>query len=80
MTKFEEVKTQALSLGLKERADLAKELLESLDSPSEAELEQLWLDEVGRRIERVKQGQSKLIPYEEALKRAKTALGKDAVR
>ena len=70
MTKFEEIKNQALGLTLKERAELAKELLESVDSPSEEELEELWLEEVGQRIERVKQSKSKTVSLEEALKRA----------
>lgn len=75
---FEEVKVSALSLSLKERATLAKELLDSVDSPSEEELEGLWLDEVGKRIERVQRGESKLVPLEEALKRAKAVIAQHA--
>lgn len=75
MSKFDQIKTDALSLGLKERAELAKQLLDSVDSPSEDELEELWLEEVGERIERVKRGESRLVPLEEALQKAKTAIG-----
>jgi putative addiction module component (TIGR02574 family) len=77
---YEEIKTSALGLTLKERATLAKELLDTVDSPSEAELEQLWLDEVGKRIERVQRGESKLIPLEEALQRAKALTKKHALK
>ena len=77
---YKEVETNALSLGLKERAALAKALLDSVDNPSEEELEDLWLDEVGRRIERVEDGKRKLIPLEEALQRAKTVLNKNVIK
>jgi putative addiction module component (TIGR02574 family) len=77
---YEEVKASALGLGLKERAALAKELLDSVDNPSEKELEDLWLDEVGKRIERVQSGETKLIPFEEALKRAKTLLNRNVAK
>jgi putative addiction module component (TIGR02574 family) len=77
---FEEVKTSALNLSLKERATLAKELLDSVDSPSEEELEGLWLDEVGKRIERVQRGKSKLVPLEEALKRTKAVIAQHATK
>ena len=36
--------------GLKERAFLAKCLVESLDKSEEDEIEQLWLDEAKRRL------------------------------
>jgi putative addiction module component (TIGR02574 family) len=77
---YEEVKVSALNLRLKERAALAKELLDSVDSPSEEELESLWLDEVGKRIERVQRGESKLVPLEEALKRAKAVIAQHATK
>jgi putative addiction module component (TIGR02574 family) len=77
---YEEVKMTALGLDLKARAALAKALLDSVDNPSEEELEDLWLDEVGRRIERMENGKGKLIPLEEALQRAKTALNKNAIK
>lgn len=73
-----EVKNEAMKLSLRERAELARELLRSVDDPSNAEYDDLWLDEVGRRIERVQRGKSKLIPLEEALRRAKAALAKSA--
>jgi putative addiction module component (TIGR02574 family) len=70
----QELKTQVMQLSLKERAEMARDLLESLDNITEAEREELWLEEVGRRIESVQKGETKLIPIEEALNRAKQAL------
>jgi putative addiction module component (TIGR02574 family) len=68
-----ELKAQAMELSPKERADLARALLESLEVISDEEREKLWLEEVGRRIERVQTGQSTLIPFEEAMQRMKEA-------
>ena len=71
-----ELKNEALKLSLRDRAELARELLRSVDNPNDAEYEALWLEEVGRRIERVERGESQLIPLEEALLRAKAARAK----
>jgi len=45
----EELRSEALRLAPQARADLARELLHSLDHLSEAEIEQLWLEESARR-------------------------------
>ncbi|MGQ0698778.1 MAG: addiction module protein [Panacagrimonas sp.] len=45
----ETIRREALSLPVQERAELAEQLLSSLDSLSEAEIEQLWLQEAARR-------------------------------
>lgn len=46
---IEELKKEALRLGPEGRADLARELLSSLDSLSGAEIERLWVEEAKRR-------------------------------
>lgn len=66
-----EVEQAALQLPIKDRAVLAQKLLESLEQPSEAELEALWSEEVVKRIKRAERGESKLIPFTEALAQAK---------
>jgi Putative addiction module component len=48
-----ELEQAALQLPMKARATLAQKLLESIEQPSEAELEELWLTEIGERIKRV---------------------------
>ena len=58
LSEYEELKREALQkiqegalkLSSKERALLAKCLIESLDTAEESEIEQLWLDEAERRL------------------------------
>lgn len=73
-----EIKDAAMKLSLQERGELVRDLLESVDNVTDAEHEQLWLEEVGRRIERVKRGESHLIPVEEALAQVREILAKSA--
>ena len=71
----DELKTQALQLDPQARAELARELLSSLDSLSEAEIERLWLDEAARRDRELEAGTVEAIPAEEVLARAKARRG-----
>jgi hypothetical protein len=75
-----ELEQAALQLPMKARATLAQKLLESIEQPSEAELEELWLDEIGERIKRVERGESKLIPVNEALRQARAIIAKTHAR
>ena len=62
------VLAEALDLPASERADIAAELLASLRPPDEItndELEQVWADEIRRRVERVRSGVSRTVPWEE---------------
>jgi putative addiction module component (TIGR02574 family) len=53
-----------------ERHELAERLLESLfEEVSGPEVEAAWKDEVRDRIERIKSGEAKLIPWEETERR-----------
>jgi hypothetical protein len=71
----DELKTQALRLAPQARADLARELLSSLEALSEAEIEQLWLEEASRRDRELDAGTVEAIPAEEVLARAKACRG-----
>ena len=71
-----EVEQAAMQLPIKDRALLAQRLLESIEQPSDAELEALWLEEIGERIKRVERGESKLTPFSEALAQAKAVITK----
>ena len=62
---IDELKREALGLDVSTRASLARELLVSLDDPSEAEAERLWLEEAVRRDEEMATGQVKPIPMDE---------------
>jgi hypothetical protein len=74
---YEEIKVGALGLNLKERAALAKELLDSVNSPIEEELED---DEVGKRLERAQRRESQLNSLEETLKRAKSVMSRNITK
>jgi hypothetical protein len=69
-----EVEQAALQLPIKARAVLAQKLLESVEQPSEAELEELWLIEIGERIKRVESGESKLTSFADALHQARAVM------
>lgn len=58
---------EALTLSEAERAHLAQTLLRSLE-PAEDGVEQAWAIEVGRRLERVRQGTAQGRPAEEVFR------------
>ena len=59
---FKTLQREALDLSPADRAKLAHELLDSLESLSEAELERLWLDESARRAGQLDNGEVQLVP------------------
>ena len=67
----DEIMREALALDVETRASIAHELLNSLESLSEAEVERLWVDEAKRRSAEVKAGLAKTIPAHESLARAR---------
>ena len=59
---------------MKDRATLAKRIVESLDELSKEEIEALWAEEAERRLDELEQGLVTEIPAEEALRRARAAI------
>jgi putative addiction module component (TIGR02574 family) len=59
----------ALRLTTAERAELAAELLASLDGEPEDDVEAAWAAEIPRRVERVRSGQAKGRPWSEVRER-----------
>ena len=55
---------QALQLPPEERADIAQNLIASLDEPLDEDVETAWLAEVERRLQDVNRGTAKLEPWE----------------
>ena len=51
-----EIREQALKLPSSERAQLAQDLIASLDENDEAENERLWIEEAERRYDEYKKG------------------------
>lgn len=68
------VENEALSLPPEDRAKLAQKLLLSLDILSEAESEQAWLIEAGRRSRELDRGDVQPISAEEVRLKAKSLL------
>ena len=68
---IDELKAEILRLSPEARADLARELLASLEGLSEAEVEKLWLDEAVRRDEELDSGTARAHPADEVLNRAR---------
>ena len=60
-----EFQQAALHLPKQQRAQLAHLLLESLDQPSEATIEQLWLHEAERRAGEIDRGEVQLVTANE---------------
>lgn len=67
----DEIMREAMTLDVETRASIAHELLSSLESLSEAEVERLWIAEAKRRSDDVKAGRAQTIPAHESLARAR---------
>ena len=59
---LDELSKRAKELALEERAQLAQELMESVDQESDPEVEAAWETEIASRIARYERGEAKLIP------------------
>ena len=71
---LKEIEAEIKKLDLKDRAALAKWIVESLDDLSEAEVEALWAAEAERRLDEMERGQVNEIPAKEALCRARATI------
>jgi putative addiction module component (TIGR02574 family) len=57
-----------------QRAALADSLLNSLDTEVDPDVEQAWQEEIERRIDSVRNGTTKMVPWEEVQARLLTRL------
>ena len=70
MTKaVQAVLADALRLDLDARAELAAELLASLDGPADPDAEAAWEVEIERRVAAIEAGTMKLEPWEDVKRR-----------
>jgi putative addiction module component (TIGR02574 family) len=65
---------QALSLSVEEQEALANSLISNLDGgvnegPAEEGVENAWAEEIKRRVDDIRSGKTKMIPYEEVRRR-----------
>jgi putative addiction module component (TIGR02574 family) len=74
MSKFDDLENQARALSPKEKAALARVLIDELDPVSDPGVEELWLAEAHRRYEAYRRGEMPSIPGEEAMARARSRL------
>ena len=72
-TSLANLEAEALKLPPEERVLLAEHLLASLGG--EREIEDAWAAEVERRLAEVESGRVSLVPAEQAIQRARRALG-----
>jgi len=69
---LKDIAAEVLELPLTARAELAGQLLESLDDLSEGENEQLWAQEAERRYAEYKAGMIEAVPAEEVFERLRS--------
>lgn len=60
---------EALLLPADERARLVEKLFQSLNLPTEAEINRLWVEEAERRVSQIEEGKVELIPGEQVFAR-----------
>src|SRR5271165_3859873 len=65
---------KALTLPVEERADLASSLIDSLDTTCDENAEAAWQEEIARRIETLRCGEARTIPWEEVRKKVRKTL------
>jgi putative addiction module component (TIGR02574 family) len=73
-THFEDIEREARSLPLKEKAALARLLIEELDSSVDADAEQLWIEEAQRRYDAYQKGELKALPGDDVMNRARNRI------
>ena len=71
---LKEIEAEIKKLDMKERATVAKWIVESLDELPEDEVEALWAEEAERRLDELEQGLVTEIPDKEVLRRARAAI------
>jgi len=71
---LKEIEAAIRKLDLKDRAALAKWIVESLEDLSEAEVEALWAEEAERRLDEIERGHVNEMPAKEVLRRARAAI------
>ncbi len=72
---MERLRSEALMLSMPERAELAHDLLESLDAPADEGVESAWDEEIIRRIAQIDAGQATLLSREQLRQKLQDRLG-----
>jgi len=73
---LEAVRSDALNLPESERAELAHDLMASLDGPAEPDAENAWDVEILRRLAEIDSGTAELIDREEFRRRLRAGMSR----
>jgi putative addiction module component (TIGR02574 family) len=74
MNRNEALRAAVLSLPVEERAELALDLVDSLDGPSDEGVAEAWDEEIEVRLAALRDGSAEVIPFTEALATARARL------
>lgn len=77
LPEVEAVRVDALALPERERAELARDLVASLDGPADADVAAAWDIELCRRINEIESGKAQLLDIDKALEKARQQLSRD---
>lgn len=77
LPEVEAVRVDALALPERERAELARDLVASLDGPADADIAAAWDIELCRRINEIESGKAQLLAIDEVLEKARQQLTRD---
>ena len=73
-TLLDDLERQARALTQREKATLARILIEELDPAFDAEVEQLWIAEAQLRYEAFRNGELEALPGDEVMAKARSRL------
>ena len=73
-TNFKKLQKEIRALSSKEKAELARTLIEDLDKTVDPDAEELWLKEAQQRYQDYKAGKVTAVSGEEAMQRARRRL------
>jgi putative addiction module component (TIGR02574 family) len=68
---LDELSKKAKDLALEERAQLAQELLESVEQEVDPEVQAAWESEIASRVAKYERGEAKLIPASDVFEAAR---------
>ena len=70
----DELRQKAMTLPLEDRAELACSLIDSLDETVDEDAEVAWQQEVVRRMDEIRSGKVKTIPWREVQRKGRALL------
>jgi putative addiction module component (TIGR02574 family) len=73
-TNFQELEKQISALPVKEKAALARKLIEDLDETVDPNAEELWAVEAERRLESYLKGELEAVPMDDVIMRVRSRL------